>query len=137
MRPFVSDEDPRVDARLRREGRWHYPVEALREGIVNALAHRDWTCRGVTQVVRYSDRLEILSPGALQNSMSVGKMLAGLRLARNPRIVDVLRNCGYGDPRGMGVRKKIVPQMRTLNGTEPEFIVTEDYLKLVVHRARV
>lgn len=135
MRPFVSLEDEDVGPSMRRERRWQYPVEALREGIVNALAHRDWTRNEETEVVRYSDRLEILSPGALQNSMTVGKMLAGQRSARNPLVVEVLRDCGYADSRGMGVRRKIIPLLRDLNGTTPEFVATEDYLRLVMYRA--
>ena len=34
------------------------------------------------------------------------------------------------DPRGMGIRNKIIPLLREQNGTEPEFITTEDYLRL-------
>ena len=135
MRPFVSEEDAEVNASMRRERRWQYPIEALREGIVNALAHRDWTRNEETEVVRYADRLEILSPGALQNSMTVEKMLAGQRSARNPLIVEVLRDYGYVDSRGMGVRKKIIPLLRDQNGTVPEFVATEDYLKLVMYGA--
>ena len=135
MRPFVSEEDAEVNASMRRERRWQYSIEALREGIVNALAHRDWTRNEETEVVRYADRLKILSPGALQNSMTVEKMLAGQRSARNPLIVEVLRDYGYVDSRGMGVRKKIIPLLRNQNGTVPEFVATEDYLKLVMYRA--
>ena len=40
MRPFLSEDAAEVDASMRRERRWLYPVEALREAIVNALAHR-------------------------------------------------------------------------------------------------
>ena len=134
MRPFVSEEDAELDASMRRKRHWHYPLPVLREAIINALAHRDWTRYEETEVVRYGDRLEVLSPGALQNSMTIEKMLAGQRSARNPLIVDVLRDYGYVESRGMGVRKKIVPLLREQNGTVPEFVSTEDYLKLVMYR---
>jgi ATP-dependent DNA helicase RecG len=77
-----------------RERRWLYPVEALREALVNAFAHRDWTRGEDVEVVRYSDRLEIKNPGALPNSMTVEKMLAGRRSARNPLVVEF---CGTTD----------------------------------------
>ena len=130
MRPFLSEDAAEVDASMRRERRWLYPVEALREAIVNALAHRDWTRYEEIEVARYADRLEVLSPGALQNSMTVEKMVAGQRSARNPLIVEVLRDYGYVDARGMGVRNKIIPLLLEHNGTEPEFIATEDHLRL-------
>lgn len=137
MRPFISEEAAEVDASMRRERHWLYPVDALREAIVNALAHRDWTRYEEIEIVRYADRLEVLSPGALQNSMTVEKMVAGQRSPRNPLIVDVLRDYGYVDARGMGVRNKIIPLLLEHNGTEPEFIVTEDHLRLVLRSGRV
>lgn len=135
MRPFVSEEDVELDASMCRKRRWQYPVDALREAIVNALAHRDWTRHEETEVVRYADRLEVLSPGALQNSMTVEKMVAGQRSPRNPLIVAVLKDYGYVESRGMGVRRKIIPLLRDQNGTVPKFVATEDYLKLVMYRS--
>lgn len=137
MRPFVSEESGEVDASLRRERNWHYPIEALREAVVNAAVHRDWTRYEEIEVARYVDRLEVLSPGALQNSMTVEKMVAGQRSPRNPLIVEVLRDYGYVDARGMGVRNKIIPLLREYNGTEPEFIATEDHLRVVMHMGQV
>ncbi len=134
IRPFVSEESDEVGASFRGERRWHYPVEALREAIVNALAHRDWTRGEEIEIVRYADRLEVLSPGALHGSMTVGKVLAGGRSARNPAIVGVLRDYGYVDEGGMGVRGRIVPLLAEHGGTEPEFIVTEDHLRIILRR---
>jgi len=134
MRPFVMEDSAEIDASMRRERHWLYPVEALREAIVNAIAHRDWTRREEIEIVRYMDRLEVSSPGALQNSMTIEKMVAGQRSPRNPLIVEVLRDCGYADARGMGVRKKIIPLLQEHNGTEAEFIATDDYLKVIMPR---
>ncbi len=136
IRPFVSEETEPLDDSMRRERHWHYPVDALREAVVNALAHRDWTRYEEIEITCYVDRLEILSPGALQNSMTVEKMIAGQRSPRNPTIVEVMRDYGYVDARGMGVRNKIIPLLREQNGVEPEFQATEDYLKLVMHKRR-
>jgi ATP-dependent DNA helicase RecG len=136
MRPFVSEETEPLKESLRRERHWHYPLDALREGVINALAHRDWTRYMDVEVTRYRDRLEILSPGALQNSMTVTKMIAGQRSPRNPIIVEVLRDYGYVDARGMGVRNKIIPLLRELNGVDPVFDATEDYLRLCMPRER-
>ena len=134
MRPLVSEETAEMGASMRRERRWLYPVEALREAIVNAVAHRDWTRHEEIEVVRYADRLEVLSPGALQNTMTVEKMVAGQRSPRNPLIVEVLRDYGYVDARGMGVRNKIIPLLRAHNGTEAEFVATEDHLRVIMRR---
>jgi hypothetical protein len=95
--PLVSIEANNLADGLRRQRIWHYPPAALREAFVNALAHRDWTRPLEVEIVAYSDRLEVVSPGALQNSMTVEKMLAGQRSPRNTIIVGVLRDYGYVD----------------------------------------
>ena len=135
MRPFISEEDDHVGESMRRERKWHYPLEAVREAIINALAHRDWTRNEDVEVVRYADRLEILSPGALPNSMTVDKVKAGQRSARNRLMVDVLRDYGYVDARGMGVHNKIIPLMQEHNRAEPLFEATDDYVRLTLPRA--
>ncbi|MGG7054344.1 RNA-binding domain-containing protein [Nitrosomonas sp. ANs5] len=132
--PFISQEASQIDEGLRREKKWFYPLEAVREVLVNALAHRDWTRFVEIEVASYSDRLEVISPGALPNSMTIEKMKAGQRSPRNTLIMEVLRDYGYVDYRGMGVRTKIVPLTRALTGKDPEFVVTDDYLKTVLYR---
>ena len=134
MRPFVSEEAGEVDESMRRERRWHYPQEALREAVVNAVTHRDWTRYEEIEVARYVDRVEVLSPGALQNSMTVQKMVAGRRSPRNLLISDVMRDFGYADARGMGVRNKIIPLLRERNGVAPEFEANDDHLRLTMRR---
>lgn len=135
IRPFVSDEAGETGESFRRDRSWHYPVEALREAVVNAVAHRDWTRANEVEVVRYNNRLEVISPGALQNSMTVDKMVGGQRSPRNPIIVEVLRDYGYVDARGMGVRRKIIPLIREASGKEPVFEATEDALTVTLPRA--
>jgi hypothetical protein len=87
---------------------------------------QDWTRPVEIEVVNYSNRLEIKSPGALQNSMTIEKMLAGHRSPRNPILIE--RDYGYVDARGMGVRRKIVPLVREFSGEEARFEATDDYL---------
>lgn len=132
MRPFISIEGGEVDDGLRRESSYRYPVEAIREALLNALVHRDWTRSIEVEVVNYSDRLEVTSPGALQNSMTIEKMLAGQRSPCNPIIVEIMRDYGYVDARGMGVRRKIVPLTRDFSGKDAEFELTDDYLRVVI-----
>lgn len=132
--PFITEESDTIEEGLRREKRWLYPLEAIRETIINALAHRDWTRFVEIEIASYSDRLEIISPGALANSMTVDKMKAGQRLPRNTMIMEILRDYGYVDYRGMGVRTKVVPLMKELSGKEPLFEATEDHLKTTLYR---
>ena len=134
MTPFISQQSGEVSEGLRRETQWFYPLEAVREVLINALAHRDWTRFVEIEVSGYSNRLEVISPGALPNSMTVEKMKAGQRSPRNTLVTEVLRDYGYVDYRGMGVRTKIVPLTKALTGKEPRFELTDDYLKTILYR---
>ncbi|MCW5599569.1 MAG: putative DNA binding domain-containing protein [Nitrosomonas sp.] len=136
IEPFITQEASDIDEHMRREKTWFYPWEAIRETVINALAHRDWTRSVDIEVTNYSDRLEVISPGKLQNSMTIMKMVAGQRSPRNTLIMDILRDYGYVDSRGMGVRTKIIPLMRTLNHVDPIFEATDDYLKTVLPRKK-
>lgn len=134
MTPFISQESADINEELRRESKWFYPLEAVREALINALAHRDWTRFVEIEVAGYSNRLEIISPGALPNSMTIEKMKTGQRSPRNTIVMEVLRDYGYVDYRGMGVRTKIVPLTRALTGKDPKFEASEDYLKTTLFR---
>lgn len=132
MRPFVSEEGSEISDGLHREATYRYSNDALREALLNAFVHRDWTRSIEVEVVNYSDRLEVTSPGTLQNSMTIEKMLAGQRSPRNPIIVEIMRDYGYVDARGMGVRRKIVPLTRDYAGKDAGFDLTDDYLRVVI-----
>lgn len=132
IEPFISKDSNEINEGLRRVKEYFYPVEAIREVIVNALVHRDWTRFVDIEIGIYADRMEIISPGSLQKSMTVGKMLAGQRYTRNAIIMDVMRDYGYVDSRGMGIRTKVIPKMREHNGTEPVIEATEDYVKFTL-----
>lgn len=134
--PFISVEASHIDEHLRREKQWLYPLDAVREVVLNALAHRDWTRFTDIEIGVYSNRFEVISPGALQNSMTVGKMIAGQRSPRNTLIMEVLRDYGYVDYRGMGIRAKVIPLMRKMNHTDPIFEATEDYVKVILPKAQ-
>ena len=136
IEPFITQEASEIDENMRREKIWYYPWEAIRETVINALVHRDWTRSVDIEITNYSDRLEVISPGKLQNSMTISKMVAGQRSPRNTLIIEILRDYGNVDARGMGVRTKVIPLMKTLNQIDPVFEATDDYLKTVLPRKK-
>ena len=107
---------------------WEYPEDVIRELLVNALVHRDYSIPGTDILLSlFSDRLEIQSPGGLPNTVTIDKMKLGMRYARNQNLVNVMRDFGYVDARGMGIRNKVIPKMRAHNGTGPDFIEEENH----------
>lgn len=106
-----------------RVDRPEYPDEPVREAVVNALVHRDWLLTATNvQLSVFEDRLEIVSPGRLPNGITPDRMRAGVRSARNQMMKDVMRDYGYLEHMGMGIRQIIIRGMAEHNGTEPDLI---------------
>jgi ATP-dependent DNA helicase RecG len=107
------------------------PEAALREAVVNAVVHRDYTLSSRTIQLRiFPDRIEIISPGRLPNGITVEGMELGARASRNQLIVDTMRDYRYVERLGLGV-PEMIRTMRAYNGTAPQleerdetFIVT-------------
>ena len=120
-----------------RRRHWDYPTEVIRELLANAFAHRDWTRQSAVQLTVFADRLEVVSPGSLPNGVTVEKAKEGLRVARNPNIVNILRDYDFMEHRGMGIRRKVIPLTLARNGTDPEFNATEDYFKVTLRKGPI
>ena len=129
LQPHISRERLSGMTRVRF---WDYPQEVIRELLVNAFAHRDWTRQNDTRVIVYQDRMEVTSPGALPNGMTIEKIKAGQQTPRNTHMVRILRDYGLMDDRGMGIRRKVIPLMQEWNGTDPEFEATDDYFRVIL-----
>ena len=111
----------------RRNERPVYPSDALREGIVNALIHRDYLLTSTDiELAVYSNRLEIVSPGRLPNGITPDRMRTGTRATRNQILKDVMRDYRYLEHMGMGVPRKIVKGMKEHNGTEPDLVELDE-----------
>src|SRR5205823_5094169 len=110
-----------------------YPPDVVREVIVNALVHRDYSIFGTDITLSlFSDRLEVKSPGRLPNTATIEALKTGFRYARNQNLVNIMRDYQYVDFRGMGIREKVIPGMRAHNGTEPLFVETERDFEVVL-----
>ena len=105
-----------------------FPLDAVREAVVNAVAHRDYAREGTDiEVSLYRDRFEVISPGRLPNGVTVEKMKEGVvRVARNELLKEILRDYRYIEHYGMGVRNRIINSMRRHNGTEPDLVEGDD-----------
>ena len=107
--PRFIRRNTRLAARIegmRRQDLPEYPRVALREALVNAVAHTDYSLRGMhTQVAIYSDRLELQNPGMLPFGMTLDNFRAGVSRIRNPVVARVLRELELMEKWGSGYRR--------------------------------
>ncbi|MBU1752952.1 putative DNA binding domain-containing protein [bacterium] len=107
------------------------PEVALREAVVNAIAHRDYTINAPIRVIVYEDRVEIRSPGKLPNTVTIESMkVGGSHVLRNPTIYNLLVKMKMVTDMGSGVRRIIKTIKGSMNrdvaleATESEFVLT-------------
>jgi ATP-dependent DNA helicase RecG len=94
-----------------------YPFEAVRELLVNAVAHRDYNLQGdCIHLNIFADRLEVSSPGELPGPVNLDNLLKA-RFSRNAVIVQVLSDLGFVERLGYGL-ERVVILMRE-NGMQP------------------
>ena len=111
---------------LRREERPELPEQALREAVVNALAHRDYRSTANVQVYLFTDRLEIVSPGGLPAGITEAEL--GTRsVPRNPLLFGMLHRMDVVEHIGSGIRR-IRDLCREHEVSEPVFEVTEHWV---------
>lgn len=105
---------------LTRQETLEYPFEAVRELLVNAVAHRDYNVQGDNIHLNiFADRLEVISPGGLPGPVNLDNLLEA-RFSRNPVIVQVLSDLGFVERLGYGL-DRVVTLMRQNGLQSPRF----------------
>jgi ATP-dependent DNA helicase RecG len=98
-----SNHGFRIDGGPRRTPFDQYPRMAIRELIVNAIAHRDYRVTGSqVKIEMFKNEIEWCSPGGLPPGVTVENILKS-QYTRNPVIVNFLFDAGYIEQRGMGL----------------------------------
>ncbi len=82
-----------------------YPPEALREALLNAIVHRDYSIGGSTLISIFDDRIEILNIGGLVKGLSYGDMMLGVSSPRNKHLAEIFYRLELIEAYGTGVMK--------------------------------
>ena len=144
----VRNQKVRARKTLGREDRPQYDMAAVFEAVVNAVAHRDYAMYGSRiRLHMFSDRIELYSPGALANTLTV-EDLAYRQASRNETLTSLLARCPVPsgiagletgrttlmDRRGNGV-PIILSRSARLSGKRPEYRLFGDELRLTIYAA--
>lgn len=90
---------------LNRVEKRDYPPEAIREGLLNALIHRDYSFSGPILASLYDDRLEIISIGGVIAGLSMEDILAGVSQSRNDKLAAIFYRLGFVEAYGTGIKR--------------------------------
>lgn len=94
-----------------------YPARALREALMNALCHLDFSLASPVLVKQYPERLEITNPGSFIGGITPGNILNHAPVARNPRLVSALARLRLVNRSNLGVGRMYEAML--IEGKEP------------------
>lgn len=95
---------PKIESIKRTDVR-DYPVEAIREAILNAFIHRDYGLGGYTLVSVFDDRIEIVSLGGLMRGVEMNDIMLGVSYLRNKRLAEIFYRLRFIEAYGTGISK--------------------------------
>ena len=110
------------------------PENAIREALINAYVHRDYSNFGRNiKVAVYDDLVNIVSPGGLPNGLTEADLLQGRSEIRNRVLARVFRELGYIEHWGSGLQR-IKQMCEAENLATPEFLETNDFFDVKLYR---
>lgn len=81
-----------------------YPGKSLREAILNAICHADYSMPSNIKIEFYVDRVEITNPGGIYR-YNIYDILLGIQSFRNPKLIAVLHRLGFIENYGTGIKR--------------------------------
>ncbi|HRT97413.1 MAG: ATP-binding protein [Candidatus Bipolaricaulis sp.] len=97
---------------LLRVGVPDYPPAAFREGVANALIHRDYTRLGAVHIQWHDDRIEISNPGGFPEGVRLDNLLVTAPRPRNPLLADAFKRVGIVERTARGIDTIFYEQLR-------------------------
>jgi ATP-dependent DNA helicase RecG len=119
---------------LQRNDQYEIPIEAIRESLVNAVVHRDYSNDGRDiKVGIYDDIVNIVSPGGFPSTITQEDILEGRSEIRNKVIARVFKELNYIEQWGSGIRR-IKSSCKARGLKEPEIVEKGDFVDVSLYR---
>ena len=116
--------------KLEREDLQDYPPEAVREGLLNAVMHRDYSMQGPILVSFFEDRLEFLNSGGLMPGMTREDVRMGVSEQRNPKLASLFYRLKLVEAYGTGIPTIVVSYAES--GLSPAITTSPNAFKLTL-----
>jgi len=107
-----------------------YPPEAIREALLNALIHRDYSYSGSVIININQERMELISIGGLMLGLSANDIMAGISQPRNPKLAQVFFRLKHIEAYGTGIRR--IYDLYRNSDTKPEIAVSENTFRIIL-----
>ncbi len=107
-----------------------YPEQTIREALLNAIVHRDYSFSGSTLISIFDDRVEIVTIGGLIKGISYDDMMLGVSIQRNENLANVFYRLGLIEAFGTGIPK--IMKSYSKYSVKPLIEVTDNAFKITL-----
>jgi ATP-dependent DNA helicase RecG len=118
---------------LRRIEKLEIPEIAIREVLINALVHRNYTINAPIKIAIYDDRLEFFSPGLFPGPLNIENLEQGLTYIRNIVITEIFREAGVIEKLGSGF-KSLFSSYRDSGLDSPTIVEGLNFVRCILPR---
>lgn len=115
---------------LERIDKRDYPGEALREALLNAITHRDYSFSGSTLISIFDDRIELVTIGGLVCGLTFDDIMLGVSALRNQNLANVFYRLNLIEAYGTGILK--INESYADCAVKPQFEVTDNAFKITL-----
>ena len=125
-----------ISGEAQRTERWDYPMDALREIVINMIVHRDYTCASESSVKIFDDRIEFYNPGKLSGGLSVQQLISSNYTSsiRNKQIAAIFKDAGLIERYGSGI-KRVLESFALYGLRSPMFEELQEGFRVTVYLA--
>jgi len=111
------------------------PAVAVREALVNMIAHRNYAIAGPGKIAIYDDRIEFFSPGVFPGPIDTANLGSGITYIRNTAIARVLREAGYIEKLGTGFLT-MIESCAAAGLPDPTVVEGTNFVKCILYRQK-
>lgn len=122
---------------IKREDIPQYPPQAIREAVINAIVHADYSQKGShTRIAIFPNRIEITNPGGLTYGQTMEMALSGISRMRNRLIGRIFREVKLIERLGTGI-KRMLSVYSKINAKQPHFEELNTHFRTILYATAI
>lgn len=107
-----------------------YPVEAVREALLNSIVHRDYSFSSSTLISVFDDRIEFVTVGGLVKGITKSDIMLGISVLRNRRLAEVFYRLHLIEAYGTGMPK--IQESYSESKVKPKIEISDNAFKITL-----
>ena len=138
VRKHINKELIISDKQIENIQQWQYPLDAIRELVLNMIIHRDYTSSSDSQIKIFTNHILFFNPGSLPDSITIEQLLANTYVStpRNRQIAKMVKEMGMIEKYGSGIRR-IFSSFEQEKLPDPQFCNISDGFMVTVFCERI